>query len=240
MEKYRPIIISGKFYYTDSVPTSPKVFFLARNKVNKKEEEKFVSEEEQNPILDQLVNTGLVSRQVLEECESIEEIINKTNNILSNVISHIINNNDTTDIDNFKNAIYKISFENGNLKFYKVSEHPKLKGKNIEFILEDNKYINIDGIKHSIQYVNNELDFKEQIVQNNGTYSLQGVLNFIESQAFGNEAEIFKQALEGFNFNDEYTIDNLINTLEQVKNNSSNEDLNDILDQIINSPDCIL
>ena len=239
-EKYRPIIISGKFYYTDSVPTSPKVFFLARNKVNKKEEEKFVSEEEQNPILDQLVNTGLVSRQVLEECESIEEIINKTNNILSNVISHIINNNDTTDIDNFKNAIYKISFENGNLKFYKVSEHPKLKGKNIEFILEDNKYINIDGIKHSIQYVNNELDFKEQIVQNNGTYSLQGVLNFIESQAFGNEAEIFKQALEGFNFNDEYTIDNLINTLEQVKNNSSNEDLNDILDQIINSPDCIL
>ena len=239
-EKYRPIIISGKFYYTDSVPTSPKVFFLARNKVNRKEEEKFVSEEEQNPILDQLVNTGLISRQALEEFESIDEMVNKTNTVLNNVIDRIINNNDVSDIDAFKNSIYKVSFENGNLKFYKVSEHPKLKGKNIEFILEDNKYINIDGIKHSIQYVNNELDFKEQIVQNNGTYSLQGVLNFIESQAFGNEAEVFKQALEGFNFNDEYTIDNLINTLEQVKNNSSNEDLNDILDQIINSPDCIL
>ena len=51
-EKYRPIIISGKYYYTNSVPTSPKVFFLARNKSNRKEEEKFVSEEEQNPILD--------------------------------------------------------------------------------------------------------------------------------------------------------------------------------------------
>jgi len=44
-EKYRPIIISGKYYYTDSVPTSPKVFFLARDKSNEKEKE-IIKEEE--------------------------------------------------------------------------------------------------------------------------------------------------------------------------------------------------
>jgi len=58
-------------------------------------------------------------------------MINDTNNILKGTLNNIINNNDVTDIDNFKNMIYKVTFENGKLKFYRVSEHPKIKGKDI-------------------------------------------------------------------------------------------------------------
>ena len=242
-EKYRPIIISGKYYYTDSVPTSPKVFFLARNKSNRKEKEIIKEEERQNnPVLEQLVNTGLVTRQAIEECKSIEEMIDDTNDILRGTLNNIINNNDVTDIDNFKNMIYKVTFENGKLQFYRVSEHPKIKGKDIQFELQNNnKYINIDGVIHSIKYIDNDLNFIEEISQGNGTYSLQGVLNFIESQAFGDEAEVFKQSLgEGTDLNEIYTIENLTSTLEHIRDNSSNIFLNDILKQIINNPDCIL
>ena len=242
-EKYRPIIISGKYYYTDSVPTSPKVFFLARNKSVKKEKEIIKEEEKQNnPVLQQLIDTGLVTRQAIEECESIEEMVEETNNILRGTLSKIINNNDVTDIDNFKNMIYKVTFEDEKLKFYKVSEHPKIKGKNIQFILQDNnKYIDIDEVINSIKYIDNNLDFEEELAQGNGTYSLQGVLNYIESQAIGNEAESFKQSLgEGTNLNEIYTIEDLVSTLDHVIENSSDEDLNYILKQIINNPDCIL
>jgi hypothetical protein len=58
-------------------------------------------------------------------------MVEETNNILRGTLSKIINNNDVTDIDNFKNMIYKVTFEDEKLKFYKVSEHPKIKGKNI-------------------------------------------------------------------------------------------------------------
>ena len=241
-EKYRPIIISGKYYFVSYVPTSPKVYFTIEEKIETNEEKK-ISVEEQNPIVKQL--EGIINMKVIEDCENNQEIEDTVNQKLFNNLNTIIQNTDTTDLDSFMNSPYKIEIKNGNVIIYRVKDLPDISGKSVEFILDNSdKYIYINNIKHKILIENNVPKFIAIGDDEKQTLSLKAIKDYLEV-TYPDTVNIFNNITRGYELTDEYDENGFISTVETLLKNitpkNDNElDLIDQLNQIKDNPYCIL
>lgn len=241
-EKYRPIIISGKYYFTSYVPTSPKVYFTIEEKVQTNEEKKIIVEE-QNPIIKQL--EGIINSKFIEDCENNQEIEDTVNQKLINNINNIILNTDTTDINTFLNSPYKIEIINNNVNIYRIKDLSDISGKTTEFILDgSDKYIYINGIKHRVLIENNVPKFIAVGNSENQTLSLKAIKDYLELN-YPNTMDIFNNISEGYELTDEYDENGFVSTIEtllgNIKPKTDDElDLVDQLNQIKDNPYCIL
>jgi hypothetical protein len=178
-ERYRPIVISGKYYFTEYVPTLPKVYFTIEPK-HETNEDVEVEFEEENPIVKQL--STIINTQIIEDCENNQEIIDTVNDKLQKNINNIISNNDVTDIQKFLNSPYAINIVDNNVIILNVKDLPKISGKEVSFEIEENdKYIIIDGLKHKIVIDNGIPTFIAVGNSINNTLSLQAVYDNLNS-----------------------------------------------------------
>ena len=258
-ERYRPIIISGKYYLTDVVPTSPKVYFTIEPVTSTNEEIKVDPDNDEDVVrkqFDQFIENGTLPKSiknVTKNCEDNEEIVDAVNTELQKNILTIINDTSLNNLDTFLNSYYKIEIKDNKVTLFKISDLPELSGKNLEFKLENNtKYIFIDDAKYKINIENGEMKFKGEANESNddnyGNLSLVRERIDIACENDDQILEIFDRMIKrgGYNMSNQYDKDNLLIKVKEIRklvessNNPVDKDLLDYLDDIINGQCALL